>query len=52
MDFLFRLPKTLDEVDEIWVIVDKLMKTTCFLPVKATYTLDKLAQMSIDKIVS
>ena len=46
------MPRTLVEVDGVWVIVDRLTKMACFLPVKATYTLDKLAQMYVDKIVS
>ena len=52
MDFLFGLPRTPTGVDEIWVIVDRLTKTAHFLPVKATYTLDRLARMYMDKIIS
>ena len=52
MDFLFGLPRTSAGVDGIWVIVDRLTKTACFLPIKATNMLDKLAQMYVDKIVS
>ena len=32
--------------------MDRLKKTARCLPVKATYTLDRLAQMYVDKIVS
>ena len=52
MDFLFGLPKTTAAIDKIWVIVDRLTKTVRFLPVKATYTLYRLARMYMDKIVS
>ena len=52
MDFLFGLPGTSAGVNGIWVIVDRLTKTTRFLPVKTTYTLDKLAQLYVDRIVS
>jgi hypothetical protein len=34
MDFIFGLPKTSKGYDSIWVIVDRLTKTTRFLPVK------------------
>ncbi|KAL0555993.1 hypothetical protein IC582_004496 [Cucumis melo] len=52
MDFLFGLPRTSSGFDGIWVIVDRLMKTARFLPVKVTFTLDKLAKLYVDKIVS
>ncbi|TYJ98018.1 reverse transcriptase [Cucumis melo var. makuwa] len=52
MDFLFGLPRTFSGHDGIWVIVDRLTKTTRFLPVKATSTLDQLARLYVDKIVS
>lgn len=35
----------------IWVIVDKLTKTTRFLAIKVMFTLDKLAKLYVDKIV-
>ncbi|KAA0049993.1 putative polyprotein [Cucumis melo var. makuwa] len=52
MDFLFGLPRTSSGHDGIWVIVDRLTKTARFLPVKATSTLDQLARLYVDKIVS
>lgn len=52
MDFLIGLPRTSNGVDGIWVIVGRLMKATHFLPIKATFTLDKVAQLYADKIVS
>ncbi|KAL0561549.1 hypothetical protein IC582_001983 [Cucumis melo] len=52
MDFLFGLPRTMNGNDGIWVIVDRLTKTARFLPVKLTFTLDKLAKLYVDKIVS
>ncbi|KAL0536903.1 hypothetical protein IC582_025866 [Cucumis melo] len=50
MDILFGLPRTFSGHDGIWVIVDRLTKTTRFLPVKATSTLDQLARLYVDKI--
>ncbi|KAA0033237.1 DNA/RNA polymerases superfamily protein [Cucumis melo var. makuwa] len=52
MDFLFRLPRTSSGHDAIWVIVEKLTKTTRFILVKAISMLDQLARLYVDKIVS
>ena len=52
MDFLFGLLRTLSGYNGIWVIVDRITKTTTFLPVKVTFTLDKLAKFYVDKILS
>ncbi|KAL0549969.1 hypothetical protein IC582_014464 [Cucumis melo] len=52
MDFLFGLPRTSSGHDGIWVIVDRLTKTTQFIPIKMTSTLDQLARLYVDKIVS
>ncbi|KAL4017803.1 hypothetical protein IC575_021375 [Cucumis melo] len=52
IDFLFGLPRTSSGHDGIWVIVDRLTKTTRFIPIKATSTLDQLARLYVDKIVS
>ncbi|KAL0559275.1 hypothetical protein IC582_003874 [Cucumis melo] len=52
MDFLFGLPRTSRGYDGIWVIVDRLTKTARFIPIKATSTLDQLAKLYVDRIVS
>lgn len=52
MDFLFRLPRTSSGCDFIWVILDRLTKVARFIPIKVTQTLDKLAKLYVDKIVS
>ena len=38
MDFMVGLPCTPRKFDSIWVIVDRLTKSTHFLPVKSTDT--------------
>ncbi|TYK06357.1 reverse transcriptase [Cucumis melo var. makuwa] len=52
MDFLFGLPRTSRGYDGIWIIVDRLTKTARFIPIKATSTLDQLAKLYVDRIVS
>jgi hypothetical protein len=51
MDFVFKLPRTQGGHDGIWVIVDRLTKSAHFLPIKETYTLDKLAKLYVREIV-
>jgi ribosomal protein L21E len=52
MDFVSRLPKTSGGYDSIWVIVDRLTKVAQFIPVKKTFTLEKLARLYIKEIVA
>jgi hypothetical protein len=51
MDFIVGLPKTPNGHDSIWVIVDRLMKVTRFVPVRADYKGSKLAHLYIDHIL-
>ena len=51
MDFVSGLSRTLKGCDAIWVIVDQLTKSAHFLPVKTGYSIERLAQLYIDKIV-
>ena len=51
MDFVVGLPLTGRKHDSIWVVVDRLTKTTHFLPVRTNYSLDKLAKIYIKEIV-
>ncbi|GKD69371.1 reverse transcriptase domain-containing protein [Tanacetum coccineum] len=43
MDFITKLPKSLQGFDTIWVIVDRLTKSAHFLPIRDNDPLDKLA---------
>ncbi|KAA0040422.1 retrotransposon protein, putative, Ty3-gypsy sub-class [Cucumis melo var. makuwa] len=52
MDFLFGLPRTSSGHDGIWVIVDRLTKMARFIPVKVISTLDQLARLYVEKIMS
>jgi hypothetical protein len=51
MDFIVGLPCTRDEYDSIWVIVDRLTKVAHFIPVRTTYTGEKLAEVYMTRIV-
>jgi hypothetical protein len=52
MDFIVGLPRTAKGFDSIWVIVDRLTKTTHFLPVKTYYPVITYAQIYVARILS
>ena len=51
MDFVSGLPRTQSGHDSIWVIIDCLTKLAHFLPIKKTYTMEKLAKLYVKDIV-
>ena len=51
MDFVTHLPRTLRRHDEMWVIVDRLTKSTHFLDVQITFTLEEFCRLYIRDIV-
>jgi len=51
MDFMIGMPKTIEQHDSVWVIIDRLAKATHFLAVKATFTSEQLANLYIKEIV-
>ena len=52
MDFVTSLRRSPKGHKAIWVIMDRMMKTSHFILVKMNYSLDQLAQIYIDEIVS
>ncbi|GKE59815.1 putative reverse transcriptase domain-containing protein [Tanacetum coccineum] len=52
MDFITKLPKLSQGFDTIWVIVDRLMKSAHFLPIRENDPLDKLARLYLKRIVA
>nr|GEV17178.1 zinc finger, CCHC-type, retrotransposon Gag domain protein [Tanacetum cinerariifolium] len=52
MDFVTKLPKTSTGQDTIWVIVDRLMKSAHFLPIKETDSMEKLTRQYLKEVVS
>ncbi|KAJ9553346.1 hypothetical protein OSB04_017391 [Centaurea solstitialis] len=51
MDFVTKLPKTKKGDDSIWVIVDRLTKSAHFLPIKESFSINRLAQLYVNEIV-
>ena len=51
MDFITGLPRTSSGFDSIWVIVDRLTKSAHFIPVKTTYSGEKLAELYMARII-
>ena len=51
MDFVQGLPRTRHGFDSIWVIVDRLTKTAHFVPVRSSYTPERLAKEYMSTIV-
>ncbi|GKE32543.1 putative reverse transcriptase domain-containing protein [Tanacetum coccineum] len=51
MDFILGLPRTSSGYDSIWVIVDRLTKSTRFLPMKKTDSIEKLPELYLKEIV-
>ncbi|GJU56623.1 putative reverse transcriptase domain-containing protein [Tanacetum coccineum] len=51
MDFM-KLPRMKSRHDTIWVIVDRLTKSTHFMAIREDYSMEKLARLYIDEIVS
>nr|GEX54960.1 hypothetical protein [Tanacetum cinerariifolium] len=51
MDFIVGLSRTPSGYDSIWVIVDRLTKSTHFLPVKTMDSIEKLTQLYLKEII-
>ena len=51
MDFVLSFPLTQQKHDYVWVIVDKLTKSTHFIPVRMDYFMDQLAELYVKEIV-
>ena len=51
MDFVSGFPLTQQKHDYVWVIVDKLTKSAHFIPIRMDYSMDRLAELYVEKIV-
>ena len=52
MDFVFKLPPTVQRHDDIWVVVDRLTKSVHFIPIREKFSPQKLAELFMNHIVS
>ena len=50
MDFVVGLPRTRRQNDSIWVIVDRLKKSSHFIPVNSTYTAEDYVRIYIMRL--
>ena len=51
MDFITGLPRTRRHHDSIWVIIDRMTKSSRFLAVKTTYSAEDYAKLYLTEIV-
>ena len=51
MDFVTSLPRTKRKNDTVWVIVDRLTKSTHFLAMQVNLLMHRLAKLYISEIV-
>ena len=51
MDFVIGLPRTPQSKDSVWVIVDRLMKSTHFLAMRITDLVHALSKLYVKEIV-
>ncbi|KAD2805228.1 hypothetical protein E3N88_38605 [Mikania micrantha] len=52
MDLITKLPRTKRGHDTIWVIVDRLTKSAHFIPIRETYSSEKMAEVYVKEVVS
>ncbi|GKE84475.1 putative reverse transcriptase domain-containing protein [Tanacetum coccineum] len=52
MDFVTKLSKTTSGYDTIWVIVDRLTKSTHFLPMRETDPMEKLMKLYMKEVIT
>ena len=51
MDFVSSLPLMQKKHDSVWVIIDRLIKSAIFIPVRIDYSMDRLVELYMDEIV-
>ena len=51
MDFVSGFPLTQQKHDSVRVIVDKLTKSSHFIPIRMDYSMDRLAELYVEEIV-
>ncbi|KAJ9543867.1 hypothetical protein OSB04_023574 [Centaurea solstitialis] len=51
MDLVVKLPRTVKGHDSIWVIVDRLTKSAHFLPIRESWSTERMAELYVSEIV-
>lgn len=51
MDFMGSLPETLKRPGTIWILMDRLTKSSLFIPMSLNYAMDKLSKLNRQVIV-
>jgi len=51
MDFIVGLPKTQEKHDAIWVVVERLTKSTYFPAIKTVFNAEQLADLYLKEIM-
>ena len=52
MDFITKLPRASSKHGTVWVIVDRLIKSTHILPIREDYKMEKLSRIYINEMVA
>jgi hypothetical protein len=52
MDFVIGLPRSRKGNDAVWVIIDRLTKSAMFLPMKMSDSVEKLAGIYINEVIT
>ncbi|KAD4385227.1 hypothetical protein E3N88_25395 [Mikania micrantha] len=52
MDLITKLPKTRNRYDTIWVIVDRLSKSSHFITIKETYSSKKMSEIYVKEVMA
>ena len=52
MDFVLKLPPTVQRHDDIWVVVNRLTKSAHFIPIREKFSPQKLAELFMNHILS
>ena len=51
MDFIVELPRTTKHHEAIWVVMNRLTKSSDFLAIKVTFTTEQLTDLYISEVV-
>ena len=51
MNFIVGLSRTSNRFNVIWVVIDRLTKSTHFLPIQMTFSMEQLVELYVKEIV-